>query len=85
MTLAAATGVTEAAATQADEATGATVMVVAMVTLGLTHELEALEAATAEETLLLELSQSDHVYALVLTGSTAFVVDMLDASQSAQL
>jgi hypothetical protein len=45
-----ATGVTEAAATHADEAKGATVTVVATVTLGLAHEPDALEAAATGET-----------------------------------
>ncbi len=57
VTLAAATGVTDAAATHAEEATGATVMVVAIVTLGLTQVLEALAAATDEAA----LSQSAQV------------------------
>jgi hypothetical protein len=44
-----ATGVAEAASTHADEATGATVTVVAIVTLGLTHVLESVEAGATGE------------------------------------
>jgi hypothetical protein len=47
--LSGATGVADAASTHADEATGATVTVVAIVTLGLTHVLESVEAGATGE------------------------------------
>lgn len=80
----------EVAATQAadEDDTGATVTVVAMVTLGLTQVLTPVEAGLTGLPLLVVLLQSPHVTALVVVDEEAVEVGAadldVDFSQSAQ-